>query len=56
VSYLRNFIIATDQVETRNVSSIQGNGTTKKSVHFDENTKKNKNKKGKTSNNGDDIY
>ena len=56
VSYLRTFIIATDQVETRNVSSVQGNGTTKKCVHFEENTKKNKNKKGKTNNNGDDRY
>jgi hypothetical protein len=56
VSYLRIFIIATDQVETRNVSSVQGNANTKNHVHFDENTKKNKNKKGKTSINRDDRY
>jgi hypothetical protein len=56
VSYLRTFTIATDQVETRNVSSVQGNGTTKKRVHFEENTEKNTCKKGKTNNNGDDRY
>jgi hypothetical protein len=59
VSYLRTFIIQTDQVETRNVSSVQGEEKGKKRVRFDNNTKKNKNKKKKHGNetsHGEDRY
>jgi hypothetical protein len=52
VSYLRTFIIATDQVETRNVASVEGEGKGKKRVRFVKNGQKNdkKNKKGKFTN------
>jgi hypothetical protein len=46
VSYLRTFIIQTDQVETRNVSSVQGEKKGKKRVRF-EDKKKDKNKNNK---------
>ena len=45
VSYLRTFITQIDQVETRNVSSVQGEGKGKKRVRFDDK------KKGKNRNN-----
>jgi hypothetical protein len=54
VSYLRTFIIATDNTETRNVASVQGSGNTRKRSYPDENSKRNKNKKGKKMNDGED--
>ena len=46
VSYLRTFIIRTDQVETRNVSSVQEEGNKgKKRVRFRDNDKKKGKKK-----------
>ena len=52
VSYLCTFIIATDQVETRNVASVEGEGKGKKRVHFEKGGKKKykNNKKGKFTN------
>ena len=52
VSYLRTFIIATDQVETRNVASVEGEGKGKKRERFAKGGQKNKkkNKKGKFAN------
>jgi hypothetical protein len=45
VSYIRTFIIATTNTETRNVASVQGSN---KWVHFeDKKDNKNKNKKSK---------
>ena len=60
VSYIRTFIIQTDQVETRNVASVQGEGKGKKrSGSGDDDKKKNKNRKkqkGKEVSNGEDRF
>jgi hypothetical protein len=59
VSYLRTFIIATDQVESRNVSSVQGEKNGKKRVRNEKGgqkgNKKQKNGK-KAKNNGKDRF
>jgi hypothetical protein len=55
-SYLRTFMIATDNIETRNVVSVQGGGNTRKRSYPDENSKRNKHKKGKKTNDGEDRY
>jgi hypothetical protein len=52
VRYLCTFIIATHQVKTYNVSSVQNSGDTKKRVTFDEQAQKYMNMKGKANNTG----
>jgi hypothetical protein len=56
VSYLCTFIIATDNIETRNVASVQVGGNTRKRSISEENPNYNKNKKGQMRNDGEDQY
>jgi hypothetical protein len=48
-SYLHTFIIATDNIEKRNVASVQGGGNTRKRSYPDEKSKK-------KTNDGEDRY